>query len=374
MAGVTRSADVIVVGAGVIGCAVADECARRGAAVTLVDVRGIGRGATQASAGLLAPYVEAPNEGLLRDLGARSLALYDRFVARVAAESDVSIEYRRTGTLEVATDEAALAALQATAARHAADGLPCQLVDAAGVRALEPELASDVLGGLLVPIHGFVAAGPLTAALAEAARRRGTAIVSSRAVHRIGSAERRVQVEVDGDSLAAPTVVLAAGSWSATIAIEGVPPLPVRPVRGQLLELGWCGPPLRRPIWGANCYLVPWRDGRLLVGATMEEAGFDERTTVAGVFDLLDAACNLVPRCWQATFHGARVGFRPATPDGLPIIGASHRMPGLIYATGHFRNGVLLAPLTAELVATLALDGRADPVLVPLSPARFGDF
>jgi glycine oxidase len=371
---VARSADVIVVGAGIIGCAVAAECARRGAAVTLIEVRGVGRGATQASAGLLAPYVEAPDEGPLRTLGARSLALYDEFVARAIEESGVPVEYRRPGTLEVATDEAALAALQAAAARHSTEGIPCELVDGAGARALEPELASDVLGGLLIPVHGLVAAGPLTAALAEAARRRAAQVIAPRAVHRIAAAHQGLRVEFDGEVAIAPTVVFAAGAWSSTIVIEGASPLPVRPVRGQILELGWCGTPLGRPIWGPDCYLVPWHDGRLLVGATMEEAGFDERTTVAGVFDLLEGACALAPRCWQATFREARVGFRPATPDGLPILGASQRLRGLIYATGHFRNGVLLAPLTAELVATLALDGRADPLLATLSPARFGDF
>ena len=165
-------------------------------------------------------------------------------------------------------------------------------------------------------------------------------------------------VDTDRGSLTSNAVVLAAGSWSgddrrSTASSRRVP---VRPVRGQLLHLGWTGTPLRRVTWSGRCYLVPWDDGTLLVGATVEDAGFDERTTVAGVRDLLDAACEIVPHAWTAGFRGARVGLRPATADDLPVIGASAAMPDLMYATGHYRNGVLLAPLTAQLVADAMLD------------------
>lgn len=362
-----------MVGAGVIGCAVAAACARRGAHVLVLDARDIGRGATQASAGLLAPYVEAPPGSPLRALGARSLALYDDFVRQAIEESGVPVEYTRAGTVEVALDEDRFRTLEAAAARHAAEGIPCELLDRAAARDLEPALTEDVVGALLVPVHGIVAAADLTTALAEAAKRFAATILPTRTVHRIAAAGSALQVSADGTDHRAPRVVLAAGSWSSTIVVEGAALAPVRPVRGQLVELGWCGAPLARPIWGSDCYLVPRRDGRLLVGATMEEAGFDERTTVAGIFDLLEAACALVPRCWQATFRAARVGFRPATPDELPIIGPSRRLPGLVYATGHYRNGVLLAPVTADLVAALVLDGRSDPALEPFSPARFGE-
>ena len=166
----------------------------------------------------------------------------------------------------------------------------------------------------------------------------------------------------------------AAGSWSGEIAIDGiVARVPVRPVRGQLLTLAWTGTPLRRVTWSSRCYLVPWDDGTLLVGATVEDAGFDERATVAGVRDLLDAASEIVPHAWSAGFKGVRVGLRPATADELPVIGASERAPNVMYATGHFRNGVLLAPLTATLVADAMIDGRNDPLLAALSPSRFGD-
>ena len=180
-------------------------------------------------------------------------------------------------------------------------------------------------------------------------------------------------VETDRDTHRAHAVVIAAGCWSAAIDIDGLTSrVPVRPVRGQLLQLAWDGPALRRVTWGARCYLVPWEDGTVLVGATVEEAGFDERATVAGVRDLLDAACDLVPRSWTAAFRGARVGLRPATPDELPVIGPSHVNPSVMYATGHYRNGVLLSPLTAQLVADAFLDNRIDRLLETVSPARFG--
>src|SRR5262249_8594138 len=155
------------------------------------------------------------------------------------------------------------------------------------------------------------------------------------------------------------------------IEIEGVRTPPVRPVRGQLLQLSWNGPPLKRVTWSRKCYLVPWDDGSMLVGATVEEAGFDERATVAGVRDLLEAVCDVVPQAWNAGFRAARVGLRPGTSDNLPIIGWSAAMPGLFFATGHYRNGVLLAPLTAELVAAAMIDNRVDPMLSTVSPARF---
>ena len=183
-----------------------------------------------------------------------------------------------------------------------------------------------------------------------------------------------IVVETERGSLRGDAVVLAAGSWSGEIAIEGVAAgVPVRPVRGQLMYLAWNGSPLRRVLWSPGCYLVPWDDGTVLVGATTEDAGFDERVTVAGVRDLLEAACAITPQARRASFAGARAGLRPGTADGLPVIGASRVLPNLMYATGHYRNGVLLSPLTAQLVADAMLDGCSDPALAAVSPARFGE-
>jgi len=370
----SRPSDIIVVGAGIVGCAVAYELARRGVSVEIVDERPVGMGATQASAGVLAPYLEARDGSPLLDLTVRSLDLFDDFIARVSTDSGAVIPYRRTGTLDVATDDDEMDTLRTTADVLSRRGVPALLLDAAGVRAEEPYLGDGAIGGLLIEVHGFVAASDLTRALVAAARRHGAQLIEQSRVRRIMRRDGEIVVETDRGSLSGNAVVLAAGSWSGEIAVDGiVTPVPVRPVRGQLLSLAWTGTPLRRVTWSRRCYMVPWEDGTLLVGATVEEAGFDERATVAGVRDLLDAACALVPHAWEAGFRGARVGLRPATTDSLPVIGPSQAFPNLMYATGHYRNGVLLAPLTAKLVADAMLENRIDPMLSAVSPQRFGD-
>lgn len=365
--------DILVIGAGVIGCSIAYELARRGASVEVVDARSPGMGATQAAAGMLAPYHEAGERSTFLDISVRSLNLFDDFIASVGADAGMSLVYRRTGTLEVALDGEHFTKLRNGAARLDAQGLPFGLLDAQAARAEEPHLTGAVEGALLVPAHGFVAAGELARAVAAAARRRGAQIVEGVHVRRIAASGDDIAVDTDRGRLTSATVVYAPGAWAATIEIAGVGDrVPVRPVRGQLLQLAWPGPALRRIIWGARCYLVPWEDGTLLVGATMEDAGFDERPTTAGVRDLLEAACELLPHAWTASFVAARAGLRPASSDGLPIVGASAVLPDLVYATGHFRNGILLAPLTARLVADLILDGARDPALEAMTPQRFG--
>ena len=369
----SRPSDIIVVGAGIVGCAVAEELARRGASVEIIDERPVGMGATQASAGVLAPHIEAREDGPLLALSVRSLDLYENFIESAIAESGIAIGYRRTGTLDVAIDDTEWRSLRAAADLLTALSVSAVLLDAAAVRAEEPHLGESALGGLLIEQHGFVCAGDLTRALVVAARRHGAQLIEQSRVRRIADEGQEIVVETDRGTLTADAVVLAAGSWSGDVVVnDASTPLPVRPVRGQLLYLGWTGTQLRRVTWSRRCYIVPWDDGTVLVGATVEEAGFDERATVAGVRDLLDAACEIVPHAWACAFRGVRVGLRPATPDDLPIIGASSRMPNLMYATGHYRNGVLLAPITAKLVADAMLDNTIDPALAALSPARFG--
>jgi glycine oxidase len=368
----TAPSDIVVVGAGIVGCAVAYELARRGASVQIVDDRPAGMGATQASAGVLAPYIEA-SEGPLLDLAARSLDLFDNFISDVAAASGRPVTYRRNGTLEVALNEEALGRLRASAANLTSRGIAAEILDARRVRLEESHLAEDAVGGLLVATHGYVAAGELTRALASAARRHGAQLIEQGRVRRISSTGIDIKVETDRGSLTGNGVVIAAGSWSGQIDIVGVSArVPVRPVRGQLLYLTWRGPLLRRVTWGERCYLVPWDDGTVLVGATVEDAGFDERTTAAGVRDLIEAASELVPHSWTAGFLAARAGLRPASADDVPVIGASSVIPNLVFATGHYRNGVLLSPLTARFVADLMLEQRVDPLMTATRPQRFG--
>ncbi len=369
-----RPSDIIVIGAGIVGCAVTYELARRGASVQLVDARQPGMGATQASAGMLAPFTEAKDRNTaFLDLAVRSLDLYDEFVARVTQASNMAVGYQRTGTIDVASTDERMAALGDVAARLQARGVPLSLLDAAAARAEEPHLGHSVAGALLIGAHGYVRAGALTRALVAAARCHGAHFVEGSRVGGISKRHGDLVVDTAHGSLTAGAVVTTAGSWSGQIDVPGGARVPVRPVRGQLLHLAWEGAPLRRVTWGDHCYMVPWDDGTVLVGATMEEVGFDERNTVDGVRQLMTAASELVPAAAKAALVSARVGLRPGTPDALPIIGWSGVLPNLMYATGHFRNGVLLSPLTAQLVADAMIDHRIDPALSAISPQRFGD-
>jgi glycine oxidase len=348
---VARAHDVIVIGAGIIGCAIGRELARRGASVRIFEARTVGAGATQASAGVLAPYIEAHDRGALLTLTVRSLGMYDRFVEEASRESGVRVDYRRCGTLEVAVDREAADRLKQMEAA-ARDTTVMRWLDAPAARAEEPGLPASIDGALLVPEHGYVAVPALTDALAWAALRHGAQLEATHRVIAVRTDGAVMTVlTADGTSWAADHVVIAAGSWSEQIDTGDRISTPVRPVRGQLLQLAWQGSPLSHVIWGPECYVVPWQDGTVLVGATVEDVGFDERATAAGVRDFLDAVCELLPDAWRASFIEARVGLRPATADGLPIIGRSQTLSRLVYATGHYRNGILLAPHTARETA-----------------------
>jgi glycine oxidase len=361
--------NVTIVGAGIVGYAVAYELVSRGADVRLIDPRGSGQGATRASAGILAPYIEGHSPELRR-LGLCSLGQYENFVGRVAADAQRPVECRRTGTLQVARTDDEARALEETARALARCGASHTWVDGDGARRHEPSLAARVCAGLFVSEGGYVGVATFMTALEEACRRRG-ARIDALPVERIERADG-VRVHAGQHRIDSDAVIIAAGSWSGGIPMAPAVAPPVRPIRGQLLHLRLAAPPLSRVVWGAAAYLVPWADGSLLVGATVEDAGFDERVTTAGVRQLLESACELLPAVERAHFVEARAGLRPATADELPIVGRSSTMRGVYYATGHYRNGVLLAPLTAALVADLVLDGRERAELGLMRPDRFG--
>ena len=368
-----KTSSIVVVGAGIVGCAVAYELARRGMHVRVLDRREVGQGATQASAGVLAPFIEAFDRRKLLDLTSRSLGLYDEFVSRVVEDSGAAIQYARTGTLEVALDDAGLNRLKAIQKTCEERGIRAELLKHRELFSAEPHLSKSISGGLIVESHGFVGATDLTNALRRAAGAYGVSFETASAATRIAKNGSGIRIETAGDNFVCDTVVMAAGSWSSRVEIDGTTPIPIRPVRGQLIHLGWPSPALTRVIWSPSCYLVPWSDGTVLVGATVEEVGFDERATVAGVRSLIDSTQIVAPEVSEASFLEARVGLRPATPDELPVIGPSSVFPGLVYACGHFRNGILLAPLTASLIGDFLVDQTQDEVLDLTTPSRFGD-
>ncbi len=357
---------ITVVGAGIVGCAIAHELASRGVRVHLVDSRGVGRGATRASAGILAPHIEG-HIPELRDLAARSLAMYDEFVRRVEHDSRRTVEYRRTGTLQVALDETEASALSASARALSSTGVQCSLLDGDAARRLEPALPDRVTAGLVVPLHGYVGPTPLMDALAEAVGARGVQMSVS-AVIGIEGGTTTARVTTEHETIDSDGVIVATGSWPVPSRASDAPH--VKPIRGQLLQLRSPRTVASRVLWGQACYVVPWTDGTVLVGATVEDVGFDERATAEGVRGLLNAATTLVPSLGDAQFEEVRVGLRPKTVDELPIIGRSESMARVFYALGHYRNGVLLAPLTASLVADLVTDRKERPELSLVRPGR----
>jgi glycine oxidase len=360
--------NITVVGAGVVGCTVAYELASRGARVQIVDPRGPGRGATGASAGILAPHIEGHSQALLR-LGVCSMALWDDFLGRVQADAGQHVEYERSGTLQVALTAAQAAALLEIARRLEAAGVAYSVLDGREAARLEPGLTDRTTNALLVPSHGYVGPAPLIDGLVKAAARHGVSIVTAHA-RRVADGREAVLTTEEG-VIRSDALVIATGSWTSGLLDASFAHV-VKPIRGQLLQLSLEPRAAARVVWGSDCYVVPWTDGTVLAGATVEDVGFDETTTVEGIRGLLNAAIELMPALRQARFRGARAGLRPKTSDELPAIGRSSTMPHVFYAVGHYRNGVLLAPLTAALIADLVLDGRERPELSDVRPDRFG--
>jgi len=370
---VTVTPSVIVIGAGIVGCTIAHALSRSGARVQVIDARQPGQGATRASAGILAPYIEGHDSAAMRSLGRRSLDLYDGFIARLRADSGHDVVYQRNGTFELAFEAAEVDLLKARAAALSTEGVEARWVSPRHFADYEPLASSSALGALLIGAHGFVGVTSLTLAAAAAAERFGASFTVETGALRIFAAPGdRACVEAAGATWDADRVVLAAGSWSSQVRVEGAGTVPVTPIRGQLIQLQAEPGALRRVMWGTAGYLVPWPDGSVLVGSTVEDVGFDERHTDEGVRSLQAAAAQLVPSLADAAIASVRTGLRPRGPDDLPILGRSAAVPGLIYATAHYRNGVMFTPLTAQLVDDLVFDRADDPALRDLDPARHG--
>lgn len=354
-----------------MGCTIAYELAKSGAAVHVLDTRSPGQGATRASAGILAPFIEGHGSQLLRDLGRRSLDMYDAFMARLFEDSNQAVVYQRNGTFELAFSQDDVDRLNALAAAIAKEGIQSHWIAPSSFGDYERGASMKARGALLIPAHGFVGVTALTLAAAKAAETFGARFTMETGAIRISSKPSRlVAVQTAMETYEADRVVLAAGSWSSMITVEGADTVPVKPIRGQLIQLRSKPGAIERVMWGPDGYLVPWPDGSVLVGSTVEDVGFDESHTADAVHRLRQAAASLVPSLAGAETTDIRTGLRPKGPDDVPILGHSSVVPGLIYATAHYRNGVLFTPLTVELVRQLVFDRGADPALRDLDPAR----
>jgi glycine oxidase len=369
---------VVIVGGGVIGCASALALARRGFRTTIlergaerVEAPGESGVATWAAAGIVGAQVATRRRSPLSALGVASRALYPAFAATIRELTGLDVELRPCGLVRPALTAEELASFEAEAAWHEEAGLRVERLDAEALRAREPALSADVFGGLHFPDEARIDPPALLAALRVAVERAGAKFSNSAEARRvIVRGGRACGLELaTGEVVEADAVVIAAGSWSSLVEGAALPLDGVQPARGEIVELRAERAILRGVVEGAGTYLSPRDDGRVLVGSTTELAGYKKGATAGAVRDLLSRALLLVPELVHATMTRAWAGFRPYVRDELPLLGAGS-VEGLFVATGHYRNGILLAPVTAEIVAALVA-GEPPPVdLSPFSPLR----
>jgi glycine oxidase len=360
--------DVIVVGGGVIGLSIAWRVAQRGLRVNVIDPHP-GGGASRTAAGMLAPVTELHYEGReLLALNLESARRYPAFAMELLDATGLDVGYRDCGTVQAAWDAADLAELRALQAFQASLGVRSEILSSRELRLVEPALAAGLPGGLFAPEDHQVDNRALVDALIEACRRDGVVTV------------RQAASSIDGDTVtldnggvvSGAVTVLAAGAWSR--GIDGLKsPAPVRPVKGQTLRLK-AHPELlhqvvRGSVRGNPVYIVPRVNGELVIGASSEESGFDLRPRAGAVYDLLRDAQTLIPELSEAEFVEVSTSIRPGSPDNAPLLGRSE-VDRVVLATGHYRNGILLTPVTADEISALIVDGVASDVIAPFTPNR----
>lgn len=379
-----RVADAVVIGGGVIGLSIARELAGAGVGHVVVVERGQpGHAASGAAAGMLAPQAEANERDAFFRLAHESRRMYRTFAAELLEETGVDSELDETGILYLAFTDDEQDELARRFAWQRAAGLAVESLSTEEILRREPHISPAVRGALCFPEDGQVENRRLIHALAAACARRGVTLLTDTEILRVETSDES-QPDLHADSrsvrgiitsrgsIATELVIVAAGAWSSKFSEFGSHHFTVEPVRGQMLCFQATPPLVHHVIYSPRAYLVPRRDGRLLVGATVERAGFDSRVTADGLHALTVGALEISARVGDLPFNEAWAGLRPCAPDGLPVIGRSHKTRGLIFATGHYRNGILLAPVTAHLVRELVTAPDATPELLhAFSPNRF---
>jgi glycine oxidase len=363
---------VLIIGGGVIGCSIAWHLARENNAVTLLERGRLGREASWASAGMIAPQAEAQAPGAFFELCLRAREAFEATLEMLRADSEVDPEYDREGILYLALNEQERAELQQRARWQASAGGTIEELTVSAARQLEPAISPEAIYVLRMPLERRIENRRLTMAYATAAAARGATLLEAVSVKHVlvksGSATG-VRTS-DGREFEADIIVNAAGAWSDQI--DGVGEnLGSYPVRGQIVCLDGRPGQLRWSVFSPGGYLVPRRDGRILAGSTMEEAGFDKSVTLAGLTKITRAALAMAPGLGDLPLREAWAGLRPATRDFLPVLGPSASVPNLFYAVGHFRSGILLSAITGEILTDL-IQGRSPSIdLTPFSPKRF---
>jgi len=368
---VIKTTDVAIIGGGVIGCAAAYALATAGLRVVLLERDRIACEASGEAAGMLAPQAEAAGAGPFLGLGTASRDLFPALAAALREETGLDVEYRQDGTLYPCLDEDEEEEARSRFAWQRAQGLPVEWWEAEEVRKAEPGISPAVRGALFIPGDHQVTSGTFTRALALAAARRGVEIWEGAPVTGfVRDRKRIVGVKNLDRTVSAGRYVLAAGPWSAQVGYLLGLPVPVLPVKGQLCMAGLLQGGPRHVIYSHLAYLVPRPGGGIVLGTTEEFAGFDKRVTVGGLNGILAGAQAVYPALAGAEVLRAWAGLRPYTSDGLPLLGPVPGVEELLVATGHHRNGILLAPITAQLLRELIVDGRTSAPLAALRVDR----
>lgn len=367
--------DVAVIGGGVIGLSIARELQRRGAGNIVVVERGRpGREASFAAAGMLAPDIEAGEGDEFYRLCRESMMLYPSFADELATETGVNIELDRSGTLFVAASDDEEKELIRKQERCEKNGINADYLNAEDVIDLEPEITSKVRKGLFFPNDWQVENRKLLEALRKFCDLNSITVREGSTVSGLRTKPNgNVNVQLGNDEIEAETTILATGSWTSFIRIDDSPvPVNVKPIRGQMICFHPETPMLKCVVQNASAYIVPRHDGRILVGATVEDVGFEDRTTADAIERLRKAAVELVPRLSEFEIYDSWSGLRPYGNGGLPVIGL---IAGNIFvATAHYRNGILLAPITAKIVAEKIADGIDSPYLEIFGPTANNSF
>lgn len=365
--------DVLIIGGGVIGASIAYYLSEQGVSVTLLERGRAGGHASLAAAGLLHPILSAGTPEPLRTLSEASFDLFPDLVARLRDLTAIDAEYQEPGWLKVALNEAQARALVADGISAASARYGVHSISGEEARALEPALSTDIVQALHLPRGADVYAPSLLQAYTHAAARLGATIRRGVEVVELCVEQQRVTGArtADGERLTAGHTIVAGGAWSARLVAPLGLDLAVFPLRGQILALHAIPAPLVRSVFGPVAALTPKADGSVVVGATVENAGFDDRLTADGIRMLLDAARTLAPGLGDVTFRQAWVGLRPGSPDTMPLLGPLGDWDSVSVATGHTREGIALSPITGRLMAQYVRGEPTDLPLAPFSPARF---
>lgn len=368
--------DVIIIGGGVIGLSVARALARRGVSdVLLIDRSGAGAESSSAAAGMLAPQAEANRAHDFFYLTCRSRDMYPAFAAELFEETGIDIELDTTGTLYLAFTEHDADELEKRFDWQTRAGLPLEKLSAAEVRLLEPSINENVRFALKFPFDTQVENRRLVNALAVANTNLGVRLDIGTEVTGLRIERNRVTgVETSRGFIAGNSIVIAGGAWSSLLRDPSLalPDARIKPVRGQMLCFAAIPQVTRHVVYSPRGYIVPRRDGRLLAGSTTEHAGFEKIVTAAGVQSILSASLEISPRIATLPLIDSWAGLRPRAADTLPVLGPCAEIDGVYYATGHYRNGILLAPITGELIATAIVDKTFPENCSVFSPDRFG--